>query len=888
MPSFSRLWKSLLVGSAALALLVGGAQARTWTSTDGTKTFEAELKSYDPVTGAVEVIWPNGAAMKFNQEKLSGADIDFLKEHAKTPAFSSQQAVQGILRTYCIECHGEKKRKGEVRLDSFDALDSKARLDVLNRLQEQVYFGEMPPDDEKQPSPAENKQLFEWIRGELVKMNAPLIEEKVRYPDYGNIVDHDKLFSGAVKDKPYTPARRWLVSPTIFKGRIIDVFKAGTETYEKYMHWPGTLSFYGITNPFVLPDRPGVRDYAITPLDGGHLLVMLTNAEWMSQKQIRSARVKKGEIKADEFENPKDKFSPATPSAFEAVILNTAKPQDEAIKAAIQAQFGIVLQRPATDAEQAKYLALTRAAIDLAGNTEGLRQMLVAVLLDSDFLYRLELGDGPADAFGRKMLSPREASQAISYALGDWGPDPELVRAAAGGKLKTKEDYRREVLRLLADEKYYYGQIDPTINNSDSTSHPKIIRFFREFFGYSNAFKVFKDVNRSDGYYDNPGRGSSGTGGILIREADMLVDMYVKQDRNVFANLLGTEVFFAAPIKVEVPKKKSEAPITAADKVNALNEVYERFKNTKWQTPAKDKKKPPSTLSAEDLAFIRKRLNYNSSERDLDTAMTHIEHFKKLGINPNPDWSYPFGIHKLMPHVNSYNISPPNWEYPQQQPFKIVNRKGILTHPAWLIAHSSNFHTDPIRRGRWIQEKLLAGRVPDVPITVDAKVPEHPHMTFRDRVESVTGPAQESCWKCHQHMNPLGYPFEKYDDFGRYRADEPLENPENLIAKAKGKYSADTYKTKPVVTTGYLRGSGDPKLDGPVKDAFDLIDRLGKSNRVRQSIIRHAFRFFMGRNEMLSDSETLMAADKAYLESGGSFKAVIVSLLTSDSFMYRR
>ena len=44
----------------------------------------------------------------------------------------------------------------------------------------------------------------------------------------------------------------------------------------------------------------------------------------------------------------------------------------------------------------------------------------------------------------------------------------------------------------------------------------------------------------------------------------------------------------------------------------------------------------------------------------------------------------------------------------------------------------------------------------------------------------------------------------------------------------------------------------------------------------------------MGRNELLSDSQTLIAADKAYLESGGSFNAVIVSLLTSDSFIYRR
>ena len=42
---------------------------------------------------------------------------------------------------------------------------------------------------------------------------------------------------------------------------------------------------------------------------------------------------------------------------------------------------------------------------------------------------------------------------------------------------------------------------------------------------------------------------------------------------------------------------------------------------------------------------------------------------------------------------------------------------------------------------------------------------------------------------------------------------------------------------------GVLKGTDDKKLDGDVKDAFDLIDRLAKSDKVRQSIIRHAFRY---------------------------------------------
>ena len=71
-------------------------------------------------------------------------------------------------------------------------------------------------------------------------------------------------------------------------------------------------------------------------------------------------------------------------------------------------------------------------------------------------------------------------------------------------------------------------------------------------------------------------------------------------------------------------------------------------------------------------------------------------------------------------------------------------------------------------------------------------------------------------------------------------------------------------------------------------DAIDLVHRLAKSPRVRQSIIRHAFRYWMGRNEVLEDSNAIIAADRAYAESGGSFNEVIVSLLTSDPFLYRK
>jgi hypothetical protein len=51
--------------------------------------------------------------------------------------------------------------------------------------------------------------------------------------------------------------------------------------------------------------------------------------------------------------------------------------------------------------------------------------------------------------------------------------------------------------------------------------------------------------------------------------------------------------------------------------------------------------------------------------------------------------------------------------------------------------------------------------------------------------------------------------------------------------------------------------------------------------------VRYVFRFFLGRNETLGDAKTLQEAHKAYTQSDGSMEALVISLLSSDSFLYR-
>jgi hypothetical protein len=80
----------------ACALFFTAAHARTWTSSDGERTFEGELKSYDPDKGLVGVLLSSGKALNFTQDKLSADDIAFLKETGKFPADKAAASTTSV------------------------------------------------------------------------------------------------------------------------------------------------------------------------------------------------------------------------------------------------------------------------------------------------------------------------------------------------------------------------------------------------------------------------------------------------------------------------------------------------------------------------------------------------------------------------------------------------------------------------------------------------------------------------------------------------------------------------------------------------------------------------------------------------------------------------
>ena len=194
----------------------------------------------------------------------------------KASPFTISPKVSELLESYCFSCHDGETQKGDLRLDRLDALAPDARLDLLNKMQEHVFFREMPPKKKKQPSEAERDLLFRWISGELKQFGTSALEENLKKPEFGNYVDHEKLFSGENAHlKGFTRDRRWLISEFIFNAKInhlidhpsirtIDGVKRdviGDNGVNISKRFGGHNLRQSITNPFLLPGNIGVRYY---------------------------------------------------------------------------------------------------------------------------------------------------------------------------------------------------------------------------------------------------------------------------------------------------------------------------------------------------------------------------------------------------------------------------------------------------------------------------------------------------------------------------------------------------------------------------------------------------------------------------------------------------
>jgi hypothetical protein len=128
--------------------------------------------------------------------------------------------VAPLLKNYCADCHGPDDPDGNLSLNAIDPnLLSGADIETWRMIDDQLRFGDMPPDDADQPTAEERQTLLNWIRQELLKTQQPgvVTDEKLLLPQFGNYVDHHALFGERRSHVTPAPPRIWRLRPDIYE-----------------------------------------------------------------------------------------------------------------------------------------------------------------------------------------------------------------------------------------------------------------------------------------------------------------------------------------------------------------------------------------------------------------------------------------------------------------------------------------------------------------------------------------------------------------------------------------------------------------------------------------------------------------------------------------------
>ena len=98
-----------------------------------------------------------------------------------------QKELQPFIEAHCIKCHGPEKQKGQVKLDEYSwVIDNPDHAQRWQDVLDQLNGGDMPPEDEEQPSNDE-------LSGFLASLSESLNTARLRLADHGGEIKMRRL-----------------------------------------------------------------------------------------------------------------------------------------------------------------------------------------------------------------------------------------------------------------------------------------------------------------------------------------------------------------------------------------------------------------------------------------------------------------------------------------------------------------------------------------------------------------------------------------------------------------------------------------------------------------------------------------------------------------------
>ena len=211
-----------------------------------------------------------------------------------------------------------------------------------------------------------------------------------------------------------------------------------------------------------------------------------------------------------------------TPSRRRIFVCEPAMPADEEACAAriVGTLARRAFHRPVTGEDVDDLLAFYREGRAEGDFRAGVRRALESILVDPEFLFRIERdppGAAPATAYA---LSDLELAARLSFFLWASVPDDELLEAAEAGRLRDPEVLEAQVRRMLADER----------------AGTLVTSFAAQWLHLRRMRTVSPDVNAFPAFDENLRE-------ALVRETELFVGSQLRDDRSVVELLTADYTF---------------------------------------------------------------------------------------------------------------------------------------------------------------------------------------------------------------------------------------------------------------------------------------------------------------------------------------------------------
>jgi len=193
-------------------------------------------------------------------------------------------------------------------------------------------------------------------------------------------------------------------------------------------------------------------------------------------------------------------------------------------------------------------------------------------------------------------------------------------------------------------------------------------------------------------------------------------------------------------------------------------------------------------------------------------------------------------------------------------------RRGILGHASLLTATSAPNRTSPVVRGQWIVKNLLGAPVPSPPpgaeADLSAEAAESENLrgnTVRERLEMHR--ASTACSGCHGMLDPLGLALENFDLIGRWREHEdgyPVDSRAEMV--------------------------DGTRLEGPADLRRAL---LARSDAFVTAITERLMTYALGRELEHYDKPVVRSIVRTAAKDDFSLHALVHAIVASDTFQKR-